>query len=178
MIPPDDELRARIDRAIAAATPKNIGRASPRVRKPRAAGSIDPDTPLRLADAVAAAFPHGGMTVSGLRREAQRGRLVIEVIAHKQFVTLRAIERMRSLCRAEQLGQDSGSNLTSSTPPANDSAAPPGLSLTERSKSALAALHKTARELKKRSPSTSQKSTAHPRESTDVIPLKSSSLTH
>ena len=35
MIPPDDELRARIDRAIAAATPKNIGRASPRVRKPR-----------------------------------------------------------------------------------------------------------------------------------------------
>jgi hypothetical protein len=32
-----------------------------------------PDTPLRLEDAVKHAFPFGGMTVSGLRREAARG---------------------------------------------------------------------------------------------------------
>ena len=30
----------------------------------------------------------GGMTVSGLRREAARGRLAIEVIAGKHFTTL------------------------------------------------------------------------------------------
>ena len=37
---------------------------------------IGEDTPLRLA--VAAAVPDGSMTASGLRREAARGRLVIE----------------------------------------------------------------------------------------------------
>ncbi len=60
---------------------------------------VDADAPLRLDRAVKAAFPFGGMTVSGLRREAARGRLVIEVIAGKQFTTLRAIEEMRTRCR-------------------------------------------------------------------------------
>lgn len=60
----------------------------------------NPNTPLRLADAVALAFPFGGMTVSGLRREIARGRLVVEVMAGKQFTTLAAIEEMRRLCRA------------------------------------------------------------------------------
>lgn len=32
------------------------------------------DTPLRLERAVELAFPEGGMTVSGLRREAAKGR--------------------------------------------------------------------------------------------------------
>ena len=41
------------------------------------------------------------MTVSGLRREAAKGRLVIEVIAGKHFTTLAAIARMRELCRRE-----------------------------------------------------------------------------
>jgi hypothetical protein len=59
---------------------------------------IGPDTPLRLEDAVRRAFPAGGITVSGLRKEAGRGRLEIELIAGKQFTTLRAIERMRGLC--------------------------------------------------------------------------------
>jgi len=39
---------------------------------------ITPDTPLRLEIAAALAFPDGSMTASGLRREAERGRLVIE----------------------------------------------------------------------------------------------------
>jgi hypothetical protein len=68
-----------------------------------------PDAPLRLDVAVREAFPAGGMTVSGLRREAARGRLVIEVIAGKHFTTLAAIARMRELCRREpptQLSQD------------------------------------------------------------------------
>jgi hypothetical protein len=54
---------------------------------------------LRLSIAVKEAFPAGGMTVSGLRREAARGRLAIEVIAGEQFTTLAAIARMRELCR-------------------------------------------------------------------------------
>ena len=59
------------------------------------------DTPLRLADAVEIAFPNGALSVSGLRREIAKGRLVVEVIAGKIFVTLRAIEEMRRLCRVQ-----------------------------------------------------------------------------
>jgi len=36
---------------------------------------ITSDTLLRLADAVKIAFPMGGMTVAGLRRERDRSRL-------------------------------------------------------------------------------------------------------
>ena len=54
----------------------------------RAQPEITPDTPLRLADAVKIAFPMGGMTVAGLRRERDRSRLIIEKIAGKEFTTL------------------------------------------------------------------------------------------
>jgi hypothetical protein len=68
----------------------------------------DRNTPLRLADAITYAFPFGGMTVSGLRREAARGRLRIERIAGKDFTTLAAIEEMREMCRlpTERLGTE------------------------------------------------------------------------
>ncbi|WP_244432856.1 MULTISPECIES: excisionase [unclassified Afipia] len=56
------------------------------------------------------------MTISGLRREAARGRLVIERIAGKHYVTLNAIDRMRELCREERRGPDSGFDPTSETP--------------------------------------------------------------
>jgi hypothetical protein len=56
-------------------------------------------TPLRLKIAAELAFPGGGMTASGLRREADRGRLIVERIAGKDYTTLRAIADMRSLCR-------------------------------------------------------------------------------
>ena len=68
---------------------------------------ITPNTPLRLADAVKIAFPMGGMTVAGLRRERDRNRLVIEKIAGKEFTTLVHIERMRELCREKRGGQTS-----------------------------------------------------------------------
>ena len=71
---------------------------------------ITPNTPLRLADAVKIAFPMGGMTVAGLRRERDRNRLVIEKIAGKEFTTLAHIERMRELCRDEARAQ--GSSLS------------------------------------------------------------------
>ena len=60
---------------------------------------FDPDAPLRLSKAAKLAFPDGSMTASGLRREAARGRLRIERIANKDFVTLAEIKRMRELCR-------------------------------------------------------------------------------
>lgn len=61
----------------------------------------DPDTPMRLAHAAEQAFPGGGMTASGLRREAARGHLMIERIAGKDYTTLTAIANMRRLCRVE-----------------------------------------------------------------------------
>ena len=60
---------------------------------------IDADTPLRLEDAVKIAFPAGGMTLSGLRKEVARGTLQVELIAGKHFTTLADIKRMRELCR-------------------------------------------------------------------------------
>jgi hypothetical protein len=62
---------------------------------------ISANTPLRLGVAAAIAFPDGTMTASGLRREAARGRLVVERIANKDYTTLAQIERMRELCRVE-----------------------------------------------------------------------------
>jgi len=50
----------------------------------RSQPKITSNTPLRLADAVKIAFPMGGMTVAGLRRERDRDRLVIEKIAGKE----------------------------------------------------------------------------------------------
>src|SRR5260370_17186891 len=70
--------------------------------------NILPDHPLRLEDAIKYGFPYGGMTVSGLRREAARGRLIIERIANKDFTSLRNIEEMRKLCRVKAEGRVCG----------------------------------------------------------------------
>lgn len=68
------------------------------------ADSIDwtDDTPRRLSVIAKLAFPEGGMTASSLRREAERGRLAIERIAGKDFMSFQAIAEMRKLCRVEQ----------------------------------------------------------------------------
>jgi hypothetical protein len=135
--------------------------------------SLTDDTPLRLDVAVKIAFPFGGMTVSGLRREAIRGRLAIEVIAGKQFVTLRAIEELRKKCRVDPLGPGCGLGHRSRAK-MESSAKQPGLSETARASAARAALEKTARALKKSSPTISPKSTEDHHASATVIPLKSS----
>jgi hypothetical protein len=106
----------------------------------RALPEITPNTPLRLADAVKIAFPLGGMTVAGLRRERDRDRLAIEKIAGKEFTTLAHIERMRELCRDE--ARALGSSLR---PPAETRAErlptrQPGSSETTDAMSAQAAL--------------------------------------
>jgi hypothetical protein len=72
------------------------------VTVPQAANdNLEPNQPLRLADAVRLCFPEGGMTKNGLMREARKGRLVIEKIANKIFTTPSAIEEMRKLCRVK-----------------------------------------------------------------------------
>jgi hypothetical protein len=131
-----------------------------------------PDTPLRLAAAAKIAFPDGGVTASTLRREAQRGRLVIYNIGNKQFTTLGDIERMKEKCRVDPVEPGYGSGQHSKAKTVSP-AKPHGLSGTAGASAARAALLKTARELKGRSPTTSPKSTAdHPANAT-VIRLKS-----
>src|SRR5271166_1123094 len=83
--------------------------------------TITPDTPLRLAIAAALAFPDGSMSASGLRREAARGRLVIERIAGKDYTTLGNIERMRELCRVEVKAPDCGLESDVAEPPSGSS---------------------------------------------------------
>ena len=107
---------------------------------PRKRSDITADTPLRLADAIKVAFPMGGMTVAGLRRERDRNRLVIEKIAGKEFTTLAHIERMRQLCRVEARAPDSTSKPNGETKPEVSHIEPPGSSATTVGISARAAL--------------------------------------
>jgi hypothetical protein len=95
------------------------------------------DTPLRLDDAAKIAFPDGGMTASGLRREAKRGRLVIERVAGKDYTTLNHIKRMRELCHVSQARRDSGNGRNGGISQANSLTLPPGLSSMAVARSAL-----------------------------------------
>jgi hypothetical protein len=133
---------------------------------------IGPDTPLRLDVAAQVAFPGGGMTASGLRKERDRQRLVIEKIAGKEFTTLRFIEQMRERCRGTPKEPVSGSNQKSEMRKESLSGAPLGSSATERTRSALAALEQTAEALSKPSLNISPRNTPS-REIADVIHLKS-----
>jgi hypothetical protein len=110
---------------------------------------IGPDTPLRLARAAEIAFPGGGMTAAGLRREAARGNLVIERIAGKDFVSIAAISAMREKCRLGQRAPASTSRMTTQDAPAF------GSSAMEASELALAAARASAEKLMKSSPRTS-----------------------
>jgi hypothetical protein len=131
---------------------------------------VGPDTPLRLETAVNLAFPDGGMTVSGLRREADKHRLVIETIAGKQFTTLNNIKAMREQCRDNQKGQ--GFGLSRSGKKTGSSAnGQHGSSVMERAKSARASLENSARMLSERSPTISPQNTS-PQNSATVTRLK------
>ena len=125
---------------------------------------IGPDTPLRLDVATRVAFPGGGMTASGLRREAGRGHLTIERIAGKDFTTLGAIAEMRERCRVQPHHPDSGSEnaVTGQTS---------GSSSTLDGKSAQAHLREIAGRLKRPSNDISDANT-NPTSGT-VIPLAS-----
>lgn len=97
--------------------------------------TVAEDVPLRLSDAAQIAFPYGGMTEAGLRREAKRGRLQIERIAGKDFVTLAAIREMREQCHVRKNQPASGSVPSVSTKTAQFAQKRRGSSSTAGSKS-------------------------------------------
>jgi hypothetical protein len=135
----------------------------PTIAKWLSRAAIDPNDPLRLKVAAEIAFPDGTMTEHGLRREAARGRLVIERIAGKQYTTLAAVERMRMLCRVDQKGHASTYvNERAETRSSSSSM--------EKTKSGQAAALRIAEGLKKRSKSTSDENIV-PIGAT-VVPLK------
>jgi hypothetical protein len=132
------------------------------------------DCPLRLAVAAKVAFPDGSMTASGLRREADRGRLVIERIAGKDYTTLNAIAEMRKLCRVEVKDPAFGSNRHGE-PTGGSLSKPSGSSETGTSSAALEQARAKLKKLKSRCENTSTKKP--PRESAIVTPLPSRSRT-
>lgn len=83
---------------------------------------IDRDTPIRLADIIPLAFPHGGMTVSGLRREARRGNLTIIRMAGKDFTTLNHIAEMMERCRVAPSDPATSKSTKGEPPPDRDAA--------------------------------------------------------
>jgi hypothetical protein len=70
----------------------------------------DDHTPLRLDIAAKIAFPDGTMGTAGLRSERDAGRLVTEMIAGKEFVTIASILDMRLKCRGLRKGKPSASS--------------------------------------------------------------------
>src|SRR3954463_12969389 len=102
-------------------------------------GPVDKDAPLLLRTAAALAYPDGTMTKSGLRREAKRGRLVIERTANKDYTTLQAIEDMRAQCRVSAKASGSGS-APNGEPRASSIRERAGSSSTDQGISAQAAL--------------------------------------
>lgn len=134
---------------------------------------VGPDDPIRLKVAATLAFPDGSMSVSGLRREAGRGRLAITRIAGKDYTTLRAIDEMRALCRVQPKVPVSGSDPLARM--AKDHMPPHGSSETEDGNLPLAAALMIVKELSGPSPTTSPKNTK--RRAGTVIPLSSRSPT-
>src|SRR5262245_59058736 len=105
---------------------------------------VDDDIPIPLAQAADLFLPAGGVSVSTLRTEARKGRLNLERIAGRDFVTRRAIQNMRELCRIQQ--RDQGSISASAA-----AVLPSGSSETERKKQALASARASASKLTERS---------------------------
>ena len=120
---------------------------------PRAAFEISDETPLRLDVAAGIAFPCGAIKASSLRREIARGRLEVELIAGKHFVTLAAISRLRAACRVAPQAHDSGSSQHMEPVP------PYGSYATETPSRALDSARENVKKLKNSLVNTSQKST-------------------
>ena len=136
-------------------------------------GEIGVEAPLRLHIAARLAFPDGSMTTSGLRKERQRGRLVIERIAGKDYTTLGHIKRMRELCRLEAKVPGSICGAPAETQPAASRIRPFGSSATEVAKKAQDVLLMMLSEPSKLSRSISPASTPAPRENAVAIQAKS-----
>ena len=137
---------------------------------------VEIDAPLRLAVAASLAFPDGSMTASGLRREATRGRLVIERIAGKDYTPLADIARMREKCRNQPRDRDCGSAASGATSEVASPILPCGTSVTTTALSrAQDAALMIVEALNGASPTTSANATLRRRARARVIPVKSPS---
>jgi hypothetical protein len=102
------------------------------------------------------------MSASGLRREAMRGRLVMERIAGKDYTTLAAIQKMRAACRVEAKDPACGSSPHAEPQTGDSLSARSGASSTASSSAALALAKAKLSKLKKRSRDTfSEKQRRH-----------------
>jgi hypothetical protein len=130
--------------------------------RPMTPEQVAENAPLRLDVAARLAFPDGAMTASGLRKERDRGRLVTELIAGKEFTTLADIQRMRELCRSEAKAPASGQRSDARTR-AGRAGNPAGSSSTDELNAALVSALRTAESLPKKrstpSPPTSPRNT-------------------
>jgi hypothetical protein len=120
-----------------------------------ARNQVGPDDPLRLNVAASLAYPDGSMTASGLRREASKGRLVIERSAGKDYTTLANIQHMREKCRVEAMVHDSGYNLPEKTGRGTSSNRPSGSSEKAQQSAALDAARAKLSKLQQHSATTS-----------------------
>ncbi|GGE23397.1 hypothetical protein GCM10011390_48540 [Aureimonas endophytica] len=88
----------------------------------------DPDEPLTLEEACKLIFREA-IKPATLRAEARRGRLVIEKIGRRHFVSRRAIQEMREKARAEQRVEASPPPATYRVRKADDAEASEGMSM-------------------------------------------------
>lgn len=118
--------------------------------------ALDPErcqtAPLRLEVAARIAFPYNGITAAGLRKERDRGRLVTEMIAGKEYTTLADIDRMRELCRVQRREPDLSGARKAARQTAASAAVRDGSSKMEASASALALAELSETMRKKPSP--------------------------
>ena len=122
---------------------------------------IGHDQPLRLAVAAALAFPDGSMTASGLRREAARGRLVIERIAGKDYTTLGQYRGNEGAMPRRSKGPRLWlRECPARSRPAGSPMPPCGSSRTANTAKARDAAQMIVDELRRRSPATSDASTS------------------
>lgn len=119
------------------------------------------NAPLRLDIAAKIAFPDGSMGAAGLRKERDAGRLVTELIAGKEFVTLAEIDRMREFCRGLRKARVSSGGTKAAKPTELYATEAAGSFATDKHSSALEAAKKAVRDMrtKKRSPNISLQNT-------------------
>jgi len=97
--------------------------------------AVDDDTPMTLDQACTEIF-RGMIKPATLRAESARGRLVIERIGRRDFVTRSGVKEMRRLCQGPR-----------AAPPSSQIR--PGIAEGTRAEAALAAALRSAKELRK-----------------------------
>jgi hypothetical protein len=135
------------------------------------ASEVTQTTPLRLEVAARIAFPDGSMSVGALRRLIKAGQLTVEVIAGKQYLTLQAIEEMRTKCRVTAKDHKSGSENTT-TADRQSGASATGSTASEKQRVQASVLARLSKRETVRSPTTSSSNKKTPRQKAAVIPIR------